>query len=291
MAKSARRKSSHEATSPPCADRRPIRQAHQQPYISSTPHLELNDNCGPGFCRPEPTDHMAYRSDYGRLPRSHSAGKSIQTLEVQFFPRCSGFPCPCLPFNSQISTLHIFHLPLVSSTRFTSSNPDTQPYTLERYQRATQRHEFPVQSHSLPVQKHELPVQRNEPPVQRYILPIRPYDPTSIVNPKMIMGPPEIQKTSFVGQYDTASSASERRAVQSSSSTSKAASTIPPETRVEPQTVNLQDELVLDAEETWEAPSFFEEAYEAIMLARAAIDSVEEELRTHEEEFWSYSEY
>lgn len=108
------------------------------------------------------------------------------------------------------------------------------------------------------------------------------------------MGPP--QKRNLSTNLDTVSSAPKRRAMSSDTRGLADTGTITPNdyfadiyTRYEP--LSSQDKLSPD-EDMPEYPSSFDEAYEAILLARAIIDLVEiESLTEKTDEFWSHCEY
>lgn len=110
----------------------------------------------------------------------------------------------------------------------------------------------------------------------------------------MTMGPP--QKRSLSTNLETVHSAPKRRAMSSNTRGLADTGIITPNdpyadiyTRYEP--LSFQDKLSPD-EGMPEYPSSFDEACEAILLARAIIDLVEIESPTEEtDEFWSYCEY
>lgn len=123
-----------------------------------------------------------------------------------------------------------------------------------------------------------------------YQLPLRPHFPENTVDPRMAMGPP--QKRNIGANFDIISSMPKRRET-SFNATSRAAKSItkPDNSYVdldtEFQPVGFQDNLS-PHEDIPEDPSYFEEAYEAILRARATIDSVEFDFLTQEmDELWT----
>ena len=111
------------------------------------------------------------------------------------------------------------------------------------------------------------------------------------------MGPPDRQthevppeRQLHPVEYQIPLLPSKRRAVQSDSFIPANTDTRPDDPPVRFTAVISEDTATLCEQQIWESPSFFEEAYEAILLARAAIDSFEEDLAAKEEGFWSNTE-